>query len=131
MIATKWKWNEHTYNMKKFRRLDVGALVLWRAFGLIEISQTFCYENWQILMNESAFHFCGRLILTTTVFHIPKSTYVGGIADYFRVCINWKFPVISGENRVTNRVGTFFFSVRPCHDNFSIICSGCKNSGNF
>jgi abortive infection bacteriophage resistance protein len=44
------------------------------------------YENWQILMNESAFHFCGRWILTTTVFHFPKSTSTGGIFDFFRVC---------------------------------------------
>jgi hypothetical protein len=72
--------------MKKFQKWDVGALVLWRAFGLTEISQTFSYENWQILMNESAFHFCGRWILTTTVFHIPKSTSAGGIAGFFRVC---------------------------------------------
>jgi hypothetical protein len=27
--------------MKKFQNLDVGALVLWRAFGLTEISQLF------------------------------------------------------------------------------------------
>jgi hypothetical protein len=60
--------------MKKFQSLDVGALVLWRVFGLTEILQTFCYENWQILMNESAFHFCDRWILTTTVIHISKST---------------------------------------------------------
>jgi hypothetical protein len=46
--------------MKKFQSLDVGALVLWKAFGLTEISQLFWYENRQILMNESAFHFCGR-----------------------------------------------------------------------
>jgi hypothetical protein len=31
--------------MKKFQSLDVGALVLWGAFGLIETSQTFSYEN--------------------------------------------------------------------------------------
>jgi hypothetical protein len=31
--------------MKKFQSFDVGALVLWKAFGLTEISQTFCYEN--------------------------------------------------------------------------------------
>jgi hypothetical protein len=76
MIATKWKWNEHKFNTKKFQNWDVGALVLWRAFDLTEISQTFCFENWQILMNESAFHFCGRWILITTVFHILKSTSV-------------------------------------------------------
>jgi hypothetical protein len=46
--------------MKKFQSLDVGALVLWKAFGLTEISQSFCYENCQILMNESAHHFCER-----------------------------------------------------------------------
>jgi hypothetical protein len=40
--------------MKRFRSLDVGALVLCRAFGLTEISQLFWYENRQILMNESA-----------------------------------------------------------------------------
>jgi uncharacterized membrane protein YdbT with pleckstrin-like domain len=34
-----------TINMKKFQSLDVSALVLWRAFGLTEISQTFWYEN--------------------------------------------------------------------------------------
>jgi hypothetical protein len=37
-------------------------------------------------MNESAFHFCGRWILTITVFHFPKSTSTGGIPDFFRVC---------------------------------------------
>jgi hypothetical protein len=42
MIATNGKWNEHKFDMKKFH---VGALVLWRAFGLTEKSQTFCYEN--------------------------------------------------------------------------------------
>jgi hypothetical protein len=31
--------------MKKFQSLDVGALVLWRAFGLTEITQLFWYEN--------------------------------------------------------------------------------------
>jgi hypothetical protein len=31
--------------MEKFQSLDVGALVLWRASGLTEISHTFCYEN--------------------------------------------------------------------------------------
>jgi hypothetical protein len=40
-------------------------------------------------MNESAFHFCGRWILTTTVFHFPKSTSTGGIPDFFRVCSNF------------------------------------------
>jgi hypothetical protein len=45
MIATNGKRNEHKFDMKKFQTLDVGALVLWRAFGLTEISQTFCYEN--------------------------------------------------------------------------------------
>jgi hypothetical protein len=74
--------------MQKFQSLDVGALVLWRAFGLTEKSHTFCFENWQILMNESAFHFYdGRWILTTTVFHIPKASSAGGIPDFFRV---WK-----------------------------------------
>jgi hypothetical protein len=87
MIATNGKWNEDKFDMKKIQSLDEGALVLWRAFGLTEVSQTFCYENWQILMNESAFHFCGRWILTTTVFHITKSTTAGGIPDFFRVCI--------------------------------------------
>jgi hypothetical protein len=53
MIATKWKWDEHKFDMNKFQSWGVGALVLWRAFGLTEISQTFCYENWQILKNES------------------------------------------------------------------------------
>jgi hypothetical protein len=51
------------------------------------------------LMNESAFHFCGRWILTTTVFHFPKSTSAGGIPDFFRVWsllfhkwqVKWKF----------------------------------------
>jgi hypothetical protein len=71
--------------MKKIQNWDVGALVLWRVFGLIESSQTFWYENWQIFMNQSAFYFCGRWILITTVFHIPKSTSVGGIADFFCV----------------------------------------------
>jgi hypothetical protein len=45
--------------MKKFQSLDVGALVLWRAFGLTEISQYHNNENCQILMIETAFHFCG------------------------------------------------------------------------
>jgi hypothetical protein len=31
--------------MKKFQSFDEGALVLWKAFGLTEISQTFSYEN--------------------------------------------------------------------------------------
>jgi hypothetical protein len=31
--------------MKKFQSLDVGALVLWRAFGLTETSQTFRGQN--------------------------------------------------------------------------------------
>jgi hypothetical protein len=43
-------------------------------------------ENWQILMNESAFPFCGRWILATTVFHFPKSRSTVGIPDFFRVC---------------------------------------------
>jgi hypothetical protein len=92
MIATKWKWNEHKYDMKKFQSLNVGALVLWRAFGLTEISQVFWYivwlilVNWPILMNESAFYFCGRWIFTTTVLHFPKSTSTVGIPDFFRVC---------------------------------------------
>jgi hypothetical protein len=30
--------------MKKFQNRDVGALVLWRAFGVTKISQTY-YEN--------------------------------------------------------------------------------------
>jgi hypothetical protein len=68
MIATKWKWNELEFNMKKFQNWNVGALVLWKVFGLTEISQTFWYENWQILMNE-------------------KSTSAGGIPDFFRVCV--------------------------------------------
>jgi hypothetical protein len=86
MIATNGKWNKHKFGMKKFQSLDVGALILWRAFGLTEYLHTFCYENWQILMNESAFRFWGRWILATTVFHFPKSTSTGGIPDFFRVC---------------------------------------------
>jgi hypothetical protein len=88
-----WKWlqqmeNELNINLIwKFQSLDVGALVLWKAFVLTEISHTFYYENLQILMNESAFHFCGRWILTTTVFHFPKSTSTGGFPDFFRVCV--------------------------------------------
>jgi hypothetical protein len=81
------KWTKIWY--KKFQSLDVGALVSWRAFGLTEISHTFCYVNLQILMNESVFHFCGRWILTTTVFHFPKSTSAGGIPDFLRVCANF------------------------------------------
>jgi hypothetical protein len=87
MLATKWKWNEHKFNMKKFQNWDVGALVLWRAFGLTETSQTFCYENWQNLMNERASHFCGSWILAITVFNNPKSASSGGIAGFFRVWI--------------------------------------------
>jgi hypothetical protein len=98
MIATNGKWSEQKFDMKKFQSLDVGALVLWRAFGLTEISHTFCYENWQILMNETVFHFCGRWTLTTTVFHFPQSTSTGGIPDLFRVCgYNWEniiFPQV-------------------------------------
>jgi hypothetical protein len=71
------------------------VLVLWRAFGLTEISHTFCYENWQFLMNESAFHICGRWILITTVFHFQKSTSTGGIPDFFRVCRTLKLSLQS------------------------------------
>jgi hypothetical protein len=45
MVATNGKLKEHKFDMKKFQSLDVGALVLWRAFGLTESSQTFWYEN--------------------------------------------------------------------------------------
>jgi hypothetical protein len=37
--------NEHKFDMKKFQTLDVGALILWRAFSLTEISLLFWYEN--------------------------------------------------------------------------------------
>jgi hypothetical protein len=40
------------------------------------------------MMNESAFHFCGRWIPTSTVFHFPKSTSTVGIPDFFRVWNN-------------------------------------------
>jgi hypothetical protein len=79
MIAT-WKLNEHKFKIKKFQN--------WIVFGLKEIEQTFWYEIYQILMIECAFHFCGRRILITTVFHIPKSISAGGIANFFRVCFN-------------------------------------------
>jgi hypothetical protein len=32
MIVTKWKWNDHKFDMKKFQNWEVGALVLWRSF---------------------------------------------------------------------------------------------------
>jgi hypothetical protein len=52
-------------------------------------------------MNESAFHFCGRWILITTVFHFPKSTSTGGIPDFFRVCILKKFIIIHSAPKKT------------------------------
>jgi hypothetical protein len=72
--------------MKKFQSLDVGALVLWRAFGLTKISQTCCYKNWQFLMNESVFHFCGRWILTT-IFFTSQSLHPRLVFLTFSVCV--------------------------------------------
>jgi hypothetical protein len=46
------------------------------------------------LINESAFHFCGSWILTTTVFHFPKSTSTVGIPDFFRVCTITRWCVV-------------------------------------
>jgi hypothetical protein len=122
MIATKWKWNEHKVNMKKFQNWDVGALFLWKDFSLTDISQTFRYGNWQILMTESAFHFCGRLILITNVFHIPKSTSAGDIANFFRVCYYFDYyslPMwaqIIENNKLLGYLGQCALKIANFHD---------------
>jgi hypothetical protein len=94
IIATNGKWNEHKFDMKKFQSLDVGALVLLRAFGLTEISQLFCYKNWQILMNESAFHFCGRWFLQP-LFFTSQSLHPRVVFLTFSVCVFWMHSIFS------------------------------------
>jgi hypothetical protein len=95
MIATKWKWNEHKFHMKKFQSLDIGALILWRAFGLTEISQIFCYEIDKFWWIKGCYttvtdEFLQALFFISQSLFLTFSVYVRNLIKKLRLSVNRK-----------------------------------------
>jgi hypothetical protein len=88
MLATKWKWNENDFKMKKFQSWNVGCAAFAERFWFDRNFTNFLvwkltnFDEWKyasLLWEMNSYNHC---------FSHPKvyiSTSAGGIADFFRV----------------------------------------------